>query len=137
MPRKTSAPIAPIAPVAPVNIAPAGDKRTFDAIASMIRSNTQCTTTLATVDGIVAGTVDTPGVPGFFDSIPADYATGIAKLHFASTNAVEGGNMAQVIGNQIAVMAGYVKGAPEVRVRSAQKTVLSQKFREGRKLAGK
>ena len=107
----------------------------FESLVDLIRKNTQCPSTLAAVESAVMNCRPIEGIPGVFETVPADYATGIAKLHAASQFAVKGRQMDAEIGRRIAFAAGFEAGPIEAPVRTAEAVVLSTAYRTGRKLA--
>lgn len=107
----------------------------FEGLVDLIRANTKCPTTLAAVASAVAECQPIPGIPGIFETVPADYSTGIAKLHAASQFAVKGNQMDATIGRQVAFAAGLEAGPMATAVRTVESMVLSSAYRSGRKLA--
>lgn len=108
---------------------------TFEALVDLVRNNTQCPTTLAIVESAVANCKPMLGIPGVFEDQPADYSTGIAKVHAASQYAVKGKQMDAEIGRRIAFAAGLEAGPIEAPVRTAEAVIMSSAYRSGRKLA--
>jgi len=128
-PATSSAPApAPALEVAPVTTL----EGRFNVLADLIVNNTTCTTTLAVVAGIKGSMKGIPGVPGLFPDQLPNWEAGIAQLHHAAVNAVNGGNLPEDVGKQIGFAAGMTRGPITPTVRSAASIAIASSVRDGR-----